>query len=82
MSWRPENWEEVKEQARRPDLFEAGADAMLKGLIEKHGVRRTEATLMVTQPMNTALERGHGYLVFIPDEEVRDEQIERSHCES
>lgn len=48
------------------NAFEAGADAMLEALRKKHGVRITEATKMVTQPI---FEQGNGYLVFIPDEE-------------
>ena len=80
MNWqnnRPPDWEKRHwVYPYNPDeIYEAGADALLKKLREQ-GVRITEKTQMVTQPI---FERANGYLVFIPDEKTATfyEDLER-----
>jgi|GEM_PF-6002476 len=68
MSWRPENWKNPGKYGctrTRADMFEKGADAMLKALKEK-GAYMTPDQMRLIAP-----ERQHpyGWLVFIPEDE-------------
>ena len=74
MSWRPDNWKnphsvlgQRTKNHRKYDVFEAGADAIVRALREEQGVRITKATSMTTTPI---FEKAEGWLVFIPDKGV------------
>ena len=64
MSWRPEGWENPHGMALEFDIFEAGADAMLKGLKEKGAWMTPEQMRLLAPDRKYAF----GWLVFIPED--------------
>lgn len=71
MSWRPEGWQNPHKKPPGPlskllyhDIFEAGADAMLKLLKEK-GAWMTPEQMKLLAPER---QYGYGWIVFIPEE--------------
>lgn len=66
--YRPEGWEEIKKQPSRPDLFEAGADAMLEGL-KKQKDSQPSIGIIYTDKDGIAHPYNTGIWVLIPEEE-------------
>lgn len=75
MSWRPDDWDDIWENTDNTcatwqvtrDVFEAGADAILKSLIAK-GVHYGESNTLTGQKYTIWVDTGKpGTWVFIPD---------------
>lgn len=62
MSWRPEGWKKGDLLSKSPDIFEAGADAMLEALKEKGAWMTPEQMELLAPERNYP----YGWIVFIP----------------
>jgi len=62
--WRPEGWKNPHQGLPTDEIFEAGADALLKAL-KKKGAWMTPEQMKLLAPDR---KYPYGYLVFIPEE--------------